>query len=76
MSRYIQVGVTALRDPFTGEPLEAVPMYIREKDVEKACPPPAGMMKELSGTLGKMFGQYVDGTKKLKDKEGRKNNGV
>lgn len=28
MSRFIQVGVTAMRDPMTGEPLEAVPLYV------------------------------------------------
>ena len=30
MSRFIQVGVTAMRDPKTGEPLEAVPLYVEE----------------------------------------------
>ena len=30
--RYIQVGVTALRDPKTGEFMPAVPLYIREED--------------------------------------------
>lgn len=28
MSQFIQVGVTAMRDPMTGEPLEAVPLYV------------------------------------------------
>ena len=28
MSRFVQVGVTAMRDPMTGEPLEAVPLYV------------------------------------------------
>ena len=28
MSRFIQVGMTAMRDPMTGEPLEAVPLYV------------------------------------------------
>ena len=31
MSKFIQVGMTAMRDPLTGEPLEAVPLYV---DVE------------------------------------------
>lgn len=28
MSEFIQVGMTAMRDPLTGEPLEAVPLYV------------------------------------------------
>lgn len=28
MSEFIQVGVTAMRDPLTGEPLEQVPLYV------------------------------------------------
>ena len=35
MAKYIQVGVTALRDPVTGDFLPAVPLYIREDDAEK-----------------------------------------
>lgn len=30
--RYIQIGVTALRDPATGGFLPAVPLYIRDED--------------------------------------------
>ena len=30
--RFIQVGVTALRDPATGEYLPAVPLYIKADD--------------------------------------------
>lgn len=30
--KYIQVGVTALRDPATGEFLPAVPLYIKAED--------------------------------------------
>ena len=32
MSKFIQVGLTAMRDPLTGEPLEAVPLYVEVKD--------------------------------------------
>ena len=38
MSKYIQIGVTALRDPMTGELLPAVPMYIQEEDATAAAP--------------------------------------
>lgn len=30
--KYIQVGVTALRDPATGEFLPAIPLYIKAED--------------------------------------------
>ena len=48
--RMIQVGVTALRDPVTGEFLPAVPLFIREKDAENPAFPKTdgGLMKELS----------------------------
>lgn len=66
MSGYIQIGVTALRDPVTGEPLEAVPLYIREEDREKAAAPSAGLMKDMAATLGAMFGKYVKEASKMK----------
>lgn len=71
MSGYIQIGVTALRDPVTGEALEAVPLYIREEDREKAAAPSAGLMKDMAATLGDMFGEYVKGNRKIKG--GKKN---
>ena len=39
MSEYIQVGVTAMRDPITGDFLPSVPLYIRAEDQEKVEPP-------------------------------------
>ena len=32
MSKFIPVGLTAMRDPMTGEPLEAVPLYVEVTD--------------------------------------------
>jgi hypothetical protein len=32
MSEFIPVGLTAMRDPVTGEPLEAVPLYVEVID--------------------------------------------
>jgi len=32
MSAFIQVGVTAMRDPMTGEPLQQVPLYVEAED--------------------------------------------
>ena len=39
MSEYIQVGVTAMRDPATGGFLPSVPLYIRAEDREKVETP-------------------------------------
>lgn len=63
MSNYIQVGVTAIRDPKTGEILHSVPMYARAKDLgvsdEKDAVDP--MASGISATLADMFKQYVNG---------------
>ena len=50
MSGYVQIGVTALRAPGTGEFLQAVPLYIRAEDAEGPYVPKddGGLMKELS----------------------------
>ncbi len=39
MSEYIQVAVTAMRDPITGDFLESVPLYIRAEDQKKVEAP-------------------------------------
>lgn len=57
--RYIQIGVTALRDPMTGKPLEAVPMYIQEKDAARL--PEA---KLRADDLAKKIGEYIRETRK------------
>ena len=38
MSRFIQVGVVAMRDPMTGEPLQAVPVYVDAEEAEQGLP--------------------------------------
>lgn len=69
---YIQIGVTALRDPVTGEPLQSVPLYVRARDMgltdEAAAVDP--MAGEIAGTLARMMGQYVNGCRKI-EKEAR-----
>lgn len=35
MEGFVQVGVTAMRDPVTMEFLPSVPIYVAEEDVEK-----------------------------------------
>ena len=51
--RFVQVGVTALRDPVTGEFLPAVPLFIREEDAKNPAFPhtDGGLMKELSAKM-------------------------
>ena len=53
MNKYVQVGVTALRDPVTGEFLPAVPLFIREEDAKNPAFPhtDGGLMKELSAKM-------------------------
>ena len=34
MAKFIQIGVTAIRDPLTGDPLNAVPLYVEAADAE------------------------------------------
>ena len=46
---YIQIGVTALRDPATGGYLPAVPLYIKADDSAKAAE------TELIADIGKLF---------------------
>lgn len=53
MSAYIQVGVTALRDPVTGEYLPAVPLYIREEDRGKVHGPIPAEDSELGQDPGR-----------------------
>lgn len=57
--KYIQVGVTAMRDPGTGEMLEAVPLFILASDSAAAGE------EKLIEDIGRLFAQrmksYVDG---------------
>lgn len=64
MADFIQIGVTSLRDPVTGEPLEAVPMYIRREDAgsqERARIQEGPLARDLAA----MMREYVQGTEGL-----------
>ena len=63
MSDYIQIGVTALRDPVTGELLPAVPLYIRAGDAIHAPAPPPGLLEDITQELADQMRQYIDGCK-------------
>lgn len=47
--KFIQVGVTALRDPATGEFLPAVPLYIKAEDGAEESE------EKLIGDIGKLM---------------------
>ena len=64
MSEYIQVGVTAMRDPATGEFLPSVPLYIREEDREKVAVPVYD--EEIIKTLAEKFRAYKKEERKQK----------
>ena len=53
MSGYVQIGVTALRAPGTGEFLPAVPLYIRAEDAEGPYVPKddGGLWRELGAKM-------------------------
>ena len=38
-SKYVQIGVTALRNPKTGDFMPSVPIYVKKKDLRHAVPP-------------------------------------
>jgi hypothetical protein len=60
--RYIQVGVTALRDPMTGGYLPSVPLYIEATDDAVAAED--RLLDNIGGVLAQKFKQYMDGCKK------------
>lgn len=59
--RYIQVGVTALRDPATGGYLPAVPLYIRaEEGAEEA---EERLITDLGRLMADRMRRYKEGCK-------------
>lgn len=59
--RYIQIGVTALRDPVSGEFLPAVPLYIKAEDGADEAEEKA--IHDIGNLLAQRMKQYVDGCK-------------
>ena len=67
MSEFIQVGVTAMRDPATGAFLESVPLYIRAEDQDKvSMARPIMDMDALAKALGKKFKQYKEEDRRIR----------
>lgn len=57
--KFIQVGITALRDPATGGFLPAVPLYIEA--TEAATEAETAMIKDIGKVFADKMRQYVEG---------------
>lgn len=66
MSEYVQVGVTALRDPVTGDFLPSVPLYVRAEDQEKVEVPifDDSLMRKMADK----YKQYLEGCRRARKK--------
>ena len=58
MQKFIEVGITALRDPKTGCFLPAVPVYIEA--TEAATEAEAAMIKDIGRVFAEKMKQYID----------------
>lgn len=58
---YIQVGVTALRDPATGGYLPAVPLYIKADESAKEAQ--ASLFEDIGHLFALQIKAYMDGCK-------------
>lgn len=63
MAQFIQVGVTALRDPFTGEMLPAVPLYIKAPETVTEEQELEPLAEGIAHLLALRMKQYIDGCK-------------
>ena len=59
--KYIQVGVTAMRDPKTGDFLPAIPLYVKAEDVGEDAEKP--MLEDFAKLMALRMKQYKTGCK-------------
>ena len=59
--KYIQVGVTAMRDPKTGDFLPAIPLYVKVEDVGEDAEKP--MLEDFAKLMAPRMKQYKTGCK-------------
>ena len=64
MSRFIQVGMTAMRDPVTGDFLESVPLYAEAEDLRRTGADGTMLVGDIRQNLAAAFGQYMKECKK------------
>lgn len=60
--KYIQIGVTALRDPATGELLPAVPLYIKADELAEQ--EEQKLIDGIGNLLAHRIKEYMDGCRK------------
>lgn len=60
MNGFIQVGVTAARDPVTGDFLHAVPLYIEATDAAQKSAD--GLIEDIQSLFAARFAAYMDAT--------------
>ena len=58
---YVQDGVTALRDPKTGDFLPAIPLYVKVEDVGEDAEKP--MLEDFAKLMALRMKQYKTGCK-------------
>lgn len=59
MAGFVQIGVTALKEPGTGKYMPAVPLYVKESDVAKFEMP--GLLDDFARLLAHRYKAYEDG---------------
>jgi hypothetical protein len=59
MQKFIQIGITALRDPATGDFLPAVPLYIEA--TADATQAETTMINDIGRVFAEKMKQYIDG---------------
>ena len=69
MGEFIQIGVTSMRDPVTGDFLPAVPIYIRAEDQGTVAETLDGDLKALlAGTMARYRQEKARAEKTKKDR--------
>ncbi|MBR1565150.1 MAG: hypothetical protein IJ649_00165 [Oscillospiraceae bacterium] len=66
VEKYIQIGVTALRDPGTGDFLPAVPLYVKAEDIAPEAE------EKLISDIGNLFARHIKAYKQGCKKAGVK----
>lgn len=64
--KYIQIGVTALRDPATGDFLPSVPLYIKADEATEEAE--QQMFKEAGKSLAGLMKKYIESRQKDRSK--------
>jgi hypothetical protein len=66
MSEFVQVGVTAMRDPKTGEPLQQVPLYVEVIDGAEPELPEFDRMQFARDFMKKFLANMTEKAKEIR----------